>query len=827
MESETQKMQNDIDECKLKELKIILNQKFNINQSKNIYDFFELFKIRVLNQIIYENKYFNGYKKLYSLRNIYLQASISKYKAKLLYNVFYYWNIKAKIIKLKYNIKYKKNFEIYFSEMKKRNILINIVVKAIIKNEKINNVPIAKNYFLLYLKYYKCIIDNYYIKSITIVKAIYNYIRKKLKIYKAIFFSKIDYNIKNNECIYVYKYILSNYISDKTIQNNNDKIKNAISLLDNCNNIIKIDLNEYIKLFYKKNNIYLLLDKFVINKFFINKYLSRFFSIWKRNTTELSFIFKINSKENLSNDLMFSKLYLLIIILKKKIQNYFKMLFYKSTKNKQNKLLTRIRIESRYNNILFNVLKGINCLQNFHNIQNSNIYKLNNDIKKIIILKKWKKEKNIICNYNYDNIFLPNINTKILEGIFIYDSFFLAHDYKRISSLINILLKNYLNNINKNSIRFNLHLFLQIIQYKIINIKRKIIFRFLFEIFKNGIKEMAIKSNISFLISVISKKFSSAIFNYKIVFLYKLKYNFPYLEIKESQFTFKNNHSNSKNKDKIKKRIEKINNKLLAASIYMKYYQRNNNKNHYLYSLQFCFIHWSTLIGIFPSFLSNKENISQNIIKEDKEDEEEIKNQKNEIKELQKSLKEDKDFQHDLKAKISALDEENNFVNEKIFEITQRVEKCDKCNNLIKSSYISENKLHTSINSLVKNMKDEETINNKSRNPIFEKEKEREKVKDITSGSGFNFVSAGTELIPKKPRGYSKNDDIYESDSVEIDDEKKENEKDKKENNQENKNFGDTESFKEKILKLKREKDPIVNKLKEEILELYQELNVD
>ena len=212
MESETLKMQNDIDECKLKELKITLNQKFNINQSKNIYDFFELFKIRVLNQIIYENKYFNGYKKLYSLRNIYLQASISKYKAKLLYNVFYYWNIKAKIIKLKYNIKYKKNFEIYFSEMKKRNILTNIVVKAIIKNEKINNIPISKNYFLLYLKYYKCIIDNYYIKSITIVKAIYNYIRKKLKIYKAIFFSKIDSNIKNNECIYVYNYTVTDLV---------------------------------------------------------------------------------------------------------------------------------------------------------------------------------------------------------------------------------------------------------------------------------------------------------------------------------------------------------------------------------------------------------------------------------------------------------------------------------------------------------------------------------------------------------------------------------------------------------------------------------------
>ena len=59
MESEEEigRMQNYTDGIKLQQLDIILNHKFNINYAKNIYDFFELFKIRVLNQIIYENKY--------------------------------------------------------------------------------------------------------------------------------------------------------------------------------------------------------------------------------------------------------------------------------------------------------------------------------------------------------------------------------------------------------------------------------------------------------------------------------------------------------------------------------------------------------------------------------------------------------------------------------------------------------------------------------------------------------------------------------------------------------------------------------------------------
>ena len=42
METESEYIQNSIRELKLNQLKIIINDKFNINYSKNIYEFFEL-----------------------------------------------------------------------------------------------------------------------------------------------------------------------------------------------------------------------------------------------------------------------------------------------------------------------------------------------------------------------------------------------------------------------------------------------------------------------------------------------------------------------------------------------------------------------------------------------------------------------------------------------------------------------------------------------------------------------------------------------------------------------------------------------------------------
>ena len=272
--------------------------------------------------------------------------------------------------------------------------------------------------------------------------------------------------------------------------------------------------------------------------------------------------------------------------------------------------------------------------------------------------------------------------------------------------------------------------------------------------------------------------------------------------------------------NKIKKRNHKIKNKLQAINIFIKYYQKNHIKNIYLLSLKFSFIHWCSITGKFPSFILRKNQNIKISSSLENEDDEEIQAQKKEILELQKSLKEDKDFQHDLKAKISALDEENNFVNEKIYEITQRVENCKKCNNLIKSSYISDNKMSTSFGNIIKNEKEGDDIPKKSRNNPTEKE--------VTSSSGFNFVTGGTEIAPKQPRGFNKIEEYSDPESIHIDDENNDNvDKSKGIKSNDNENLDDTEIIKQKILDLKREKDPIVNKLKEEIIELYKELNMD
>ena len=818
METESDDIKSSISELKLNQLKIIINDKFNLNYSKNIYDFFQLFKIRVLKQIIYENKYFNTYKKLYSLRNILIKSSIRKNQTKYKYYTFYHWYIKSK----KERIKKNKVFSTNVIQSKKRNYLANIVVNAILKNEKIeSNIPIIKRYLLLYMRYYNYLTDNYYIKSITIVKAIYNYFRKKLKIYKAIFFSRIDYDLQKDDFIYVYKYILTNYINDNynKIKYNNKRTE-ALLLLDHCNSIIKLDYNKYIKILTQENIIYVLFDKFINNKFFVNKYISRFFSVWKGNSLEQTFIYNIQSKEILRNDLMYSKILILVIVIKKKMKKYFEFFYDKTIEKNQNKLIIRIKLESIYKNILFNILKGINCIQNYNNLKNSRIFNLNDDFKKLIVLKKWKKEKNIICIYNYNNITFKKNNLKILKGIYFFDTIFLSYNFKRISYLTNGLMKLYSNNINKNIMKYKLILFSQIIDNKIMNIKRKIIIHVLFNKLKVQINIMNTKQNISFLFFIISKIFFIRLHQYKNSFLYNLVNNFRDLKVDKFGHYLNNAKNNIDiiNANIIRKRDHKIKNKLQALNIFIKYYQKNHIKNTYLHSLKFVFIHWCSIIGKFPSFLYRKNPNIKLETSIEKEDEEEIQAQEKEIMELKKSLKEDKDFQHDLKTKIAALDEENNFVNDKIFEITQRVENCKKCNNLLKSSYISDNKMSTSFGNIVKNAKEEDSPK-KSRNNPPEKE--------VSSSSGFNFVTGGTEMVPKKPREFNKIEEYSDPESIHIDDDNIDNNDNKLKGINDNEILDDSEAIKQKIIELKKEKDPIVNKLKEEIIELYKELNMD
>ena len=95
-----------------------------------------------------------------------------------------------------------------------------------------------------------------------------------------------------------------------------------------------------------------------------------------------------------------------------------------------------------------------------------------------------------------------------------------------------------------------------------------------------------------------------------------------------------------------------------------------------------------------------------------------------------------------------------------------------------------------------------------------------------TFSSGFNFVSGGTDMTPKRPREFNKKKDYSEDDSLHIEDESINDGKNKNKIKLKEENDND-DIFKQKILELKRDKEPIINKLKEEIISLYKELNID
>ena len=271
--------------------------------------------------------------------------------------------------------------------------------------------------------------------------------------------------------------------------------------------------------------------------------------------------------------------------------------------------------------------------------------------------------------------------------------------------------------------------------------------------------------------------------------------------------------------NQIKQKINKLrleDQKRNAVKKILKFLIKNSIKKHFLYSLKNAFNHWCLLVGYFPKSIREPETMNnKNTIYNDSEDEEDIITQRNEIKELKNCLKEDQDFQHDLKAKITALDEENEFIGEKIFEITQRVEKCEKCSNLLKSSNISENNMRSSKGSMIKDIHgNNNNINNgkKSRNmPPAE----------ATSSSGLNFYTGGTDLIPRKPQGsLNQCDEASDPGSEQMDDI----DENQMESNEMSQRYLYT--IKQKIMDLKQEKEPIINKLKEEIKALYLELNM-
>jgi len=87
----------------------------------------------------------------------------------------------------------------------------------------------------------------------------------------------------------------------------------------------------------------MIFDKNIFNKIFVNKYEARVFSIWEQKSLKKTFIDKIESKEIFKNNLIYSKLFLLNVILKKKVKNIFNLFFYLvKSKKKKNYFLKKI-----------------------------------------------------------------------------------------------------------------------------------------------------------------------------------------------------------------------------------------------------------------------------------------------------------------------------------------------------------------------------------------------------------------------------------------------------------------------------------------------------
>ena len=818
IESNIYDLEDNLNLLELQKFLIIIIKIFNINYYKNLLYFYNLFKIRVINQTIYENKYIITYKRLYALRNLIINFSYKTFNNNDFINIaFNYW-YNSKILYLKKS----NNTKSQYINIIKTNYLRIIVLNIIIKNTKRRfNAVMTKKYFLLLIKYYLYIFDKYYIRAIMFAKNIYNYVRRILKPYKSKLYSRINFEVTEEDIINIFRYILINYI--KINDNNKYKKEQVNSLIKGYNKTIKHNYDELITNLLKTSRIYIIFYKYIINKFLINRNIALIFFKWKQNSLDQILFYNLQNKEKYINNLIYSKLNMFSLVIKKNIKNNFETFYNNLFNNQTNgiilpdsyELLSILNFESLYQNYLYSILKGLYKLQNFRNIHYSRIFKMNKGNSKIIVLNKWKKNNNIMCNHYQKNTNkIYNTQIEIIKGINLIDKRFFLFYNKKYLKLINSLLNRYYYNQNNQIIYLKLDIFFGIFEKKVIFKRKKNIFKSFLILSSLSQDDKILKNELSFFIRSIENYIKIKNDKYKSFFCKKLKENNISIDYSRDLKSIYNKNIN------ISKNVLLENTKLIALKKILKYIIYNSIKNHFIYSLSNSFNLWASLIGYIPkSVRETEKDIIYQYESENEDEDDDIINQRNELKELQKCLKEDEDFQHDLKAKITALDEENTFICEKIFEITQRVEKCEKCSILLKTSNKSDNNMRVSYESMNKIIH-ENKINSNNINEYNKKSRNNFPVEG-TITSGLNFVSVGTELIPRKPMASSNlNEEPSEPMSKQMDD--------VDENQVESNNFSETylNEIKLKIKELKNEKEPIVNKLKDEIKTLYLELNM-
>lgn len=652
------------------------------------YSFMINLRIFARDRAIYKKKQFIKLNRLLTMRSIVIDAHLYKrMKSYIKQCIFLKWK----------NEKFDKKISLYKAKKKLQSIVSDRI--SIIDEIYTNAYKI-----LFFYKQGKRI--NYYCDTMfnisilflkSFISVIYSFI-KKSKIKFIVHLENIfDFNDIKRIKYYFYHRLLRN----KTISNlNKERIRNEI---ENKHS----DINKYHKE-YLSFIAFKYFSLFLQNKKYVNKNISSAFSKWKKNSLLMSIQLKIDYKEKLNDNLVYSNLELITQIAMFHILKHFKWFIFQCfRKIYPQRKKTIFDFELKTNENLYNIIKGV------YKIERAKLRYINNTITSsdYNVIKTcfyiWKKQQDkIILNKVSVNTNNNTINDGIAVIIHIYKRIKLrnkAWAYRNIlncnlhknKQIIEVMVKTLerKNTINKMLFMYRMSIKgrnnnnKEILFYNIMNAyyanKRKEDIREAFHTIKSKffIKKLEKKTSLPFSFGNSPSRehptLLSKDFYHKFISLSKIKHVIQSFAISTLFLNLKKIRKSTRKIMKAFPINKKINENMSIVALSIQ--KEIANKNKHIKFMKFLI----KASSIFEPKNYIQKLFSHNTVKYY------FMFWSNPSKLLLQTIKEDKDFQSDLKIKIYEYQESINYLENKIFEITMRCEKCKKCSELLKLSTLS------------------------------------------------------------------------------------------------------------------------------------------
>lgn len=613
------------------------------------------------------------------------------------------------------------------SVFKAKEILHKFIINRMtLTDETYNNVYNCLIFFenCRRLNYY-C--DTMYNKSILFLKGLIGLIKKIIKEDKIFFILELEKNAYENDKMKIFYNFYKN-IEQKTLSFQ-EKIQEKLKIIQKNTDVVKIH-QEYEEYNYL-NTLYCLLLK----KKYANKDLLSTFYLWKKNSVMLGIIKKSEIKEKLTSNLVNSKIELLKRILSSHLFCCWKIfLFQINMKLSPKKKYTIFDFELLFNERLVCILKGIYKQGKIRNSINNKNIKLTQLNQLKLNFYKWRKKAKINLKQNNKEV---KDEEKIKEGFDLLFHFLNLRIYQLKRVVLLQILKNdkinskifysricYGTNRIENIFFIKNLLFKYFFFTKLLS-KRKHILRSVRSYNKLNNKIMNFCNSIFFFFWKKRKEFLYLFFTRM-----KLKSSTPLHEKTSNHlFSFGNTPKNSKE-------IEVA--KFDVLSPIPKLFTRNFTFAIKVSKVLFQFCLGTFMMNIKIIYKSKKDEKKMKSCQVNKKINEnmsivalsihhEIANKTKHIKFLKfllkavsifepknylirlinhnlryyfniwnnpakvliHSIRENKDFQTDLKIKILEYQESITMLENKLLQITLKCEKCKKCSDLLKLSTLS------------------------------------------------------------------------------------------------------------------------------------------